>query len=177
MRIIAGHLRRRILKAPKGHLTRPTTERTRESLFNLIASRIDFEDIQVLDLFAGTGALGYESLSRGANLAYFVESNPKVMKVCKENAMLLELDEASVFYQSDVFSFLRSYNGHPYDIIFADPPYKIDGIPKLPDMVFPYLKPDGLFVLEHDQDHSFEEDERLIRTKAYGRTIVSIFQS
>ncbi len=177
MRIIAGNLRRRTLKAPKGHLTRPTTERTRESLFNSISNQIDFHDIQVLDLFAGTGALGYESLSRGANLACFVESNPKVMKVCKENASLLELDEASEFYQSDVFSFLRTYNGHPFDIIFADPPYTLDGIPKLPDMVFPYLKPEGLFVLEHDQNHSFEGDDRLIRTKTYGRTIVSVFQS
>ena len=176
MRIIAGYLRRRTLRAPKGHITRPTTERTRESIFNLIASRLDFEDIQVLDLFAGTGAFGFESLSRGANLAIFVESDPRVMKVCKENAAMLDVDEASVFFQSEVASFLRTYKGAPFDIIFADPPYKHKKIPGLPDVVLPILKPDGLFVLEHDQEHSFDGDERLIRSKAYGRTVVSIFK-
>ena len=176
MRIISGSLRRRTLKAPKGHLTRPTTERTREAIFNLVSSRIDFHDIQVLDLFAGTGALGFESLSRGANLAIFVESDARVMRICKENATLLELDEASVFYQTKVASFVRTYKGPPFDIIFADPPYKLEKIPGLPDAVFPLLKSDGLFVLEHDQVHSFEEDDRLIRTKSYGRTVISIFK-
>ncbi len=175
MRIIAGDLRRRTLKAPKGYLTRPTTDRTRESVFNLIASRIDFKDIQILDLYAGTGSLGYESLSRGANLAIFVESNPRVMKVCKENASLLGLEEACVFYQSTVMDFLRTYSGPAFDIIFADPPYTLEKIPQLPDKVIPLLKEHGLFVLEHDQAHDFTENDRLVRTKAYGRTIVSVF--
>lgn len=177
MRIIAGQLRRRSLKAPKGHLTRPTTDRTRESLFNLISSRLDFEDIQILDLFAGTGSLGFEALSRGANLAMFVEMNPKVMKFCKENATQLGMEEACVFYQTDVVRFLRTYNGPPFDIIFADPPYKLEGIEKLPGLAIPFLKPDGLFVLEHDQAHDFQEDERLLKSKSYGRTIVSIFEN
>ena len=176
MRIIAGSLRRRTLKAPKGHLTRPTTERIRESVFNLISSRIDFQDVQILDLFAGTGSLGYESLSRGANLVYFVESNAQVMKICRENAIVLGVEEACLFYQTDVFDFLRSYTGSPFDVVFADPPYQLNGIPGLLDQVFPFLKEDGLFVLEHDQKLSFEDEDRLIRTKAYGRTIVSIFQ-
>lgn len=176
MRIIAGRLRRRAIKAPKGHLTRPTTDRTRESVFNLIGSRIDFEDIQVLDLFAGTGSLGLEAISRGANLVYFVEENGRVMKVCRENATTLEVDDACVFYQTDTASFLRTYSGPAFDIVFADPPYELPDIPKLPDAVRPHVKPDGFFVLEHDQQHNFEEHEDLIRTKEYGRTIVSIFQ-
>lgn len=177
MRIIAGSLRRRALKTPKGHLTRPSTDRTRESIFNLVSNLISFDDIQVLDLFAGTGSLGLEAISRGANLAYFVELNGKVMKVCKENATALGVDEACVFYQTEVARFLRTAKGLNFDVVFADPPYKLDGIPRLPEQVFPLLKPDGLFILEHDQDHSFEEDSRLIRTKSYGRTVVSIFQN
>ena len=177
MRIIAGHLRRRALKSPPGQLTRPTTDRVRESVFNLLGSRIDFQDIQVLDLYAGTGALGLEAVSRGANLVYFVESNARVMKVCRENAELLEVDEACVYYQTETVSFLRAYKGEPFDVVFADPPYANEEIPNLPDMVLPHLKPHGFFVLEHDKSNNFEEDARLIRTRAYGRTIVSIFQS
>ncbi len=177
MRIIAGHLRRRSLKAPKGLETRPTTDRVRESIFNLISSRLDFEDTQILDLYAGTGALGLEAISRGANLVYFVESNPKVMKLCRENAFSLGADDACVFYQTETTSFLRTYNSSPFDVIFADPPYTLNEISALPDAAMPHLKPGGFFVLEHDATHNFEEDERLVRTKAYGRTIVSIFQA
>lgn len=176
MRIIAGSLRSRTLKAPKGHLTRPTTDRTRESLFNLLTSRMDFEDVQVLDLFAGTGSLGLEAISRGANLVYFVESNGRVMKTCRENAMTLGVDEATVFYQTEVASFLRSYSSEPFDLVFADPPYALEGIPRLPDRVWPLLKPGGIFSLEHDQQHNFEDDDRVVRVKSYGRTTVSIFQ-
>lgn len=176
MRIIAGSLRSRTLKAPKGHLTRPTTDRTRESLFNLLNSRLDFEDIQVLDLFAGTGSLGLEAISRGANLVYFVESNSRVMKICRDNAMTLGVDDATVYYQTEVASFLRSYHGEPFDIVFADPPYALDGIERLPDRVWPLLKPGGIFSLEHDQQHNFEDDDRVVRVKSYGRTTVSLFQ-
>ena len=175
MRIIAGNLRRRALKAPRGHLTRPTTDSTRESIFNLISSRLDFYDAQVLDLYAGTGALGYEALSRGANLALFVESHPRVMKVCKENAALLDVDEACVFYQVEVVSFLRTYKGAPFDLILADPPYDLEEISRLPALASPHVKPGGLFVLEHDKRHSFENHEQLVRTKSYGGTVVSIF--
>ncbi len=176
MRIIAGSLRSRTLKAPKGHLTRPTTDRTRESLFNLLTSRMDFHDIQVLDLFAGTGSLGLEAISRGANLVFFVEANGRVMKVCRENAMALEVDDATVYYQTEVASFLRTYSGAPFDVIFADPPYSLEGIDRLPDKVWPLLKPGGIFSLEHDQQHNFESDDRVVRVKSYGRTTVSIFQ-
>ena len=82
-----------------------------------------------------------------------------------------------MFYQTDVIRFLRTYSGPPFDIIFADPPYAINGIEKLPNQAIPFLKPDGLFVLEHDQRHAFDDDERLMRSKAYGRTTVSIFQN
>ncbi len=86
MRIIAGRLRRRVLRAPRGTLTRPTSDRTRESIFNLLASRLDLDGAVVLDLFAGTGALGLEAVSRGAAAVTFVELNGHVLKYTRQNA-------------------------------------------------------------------------------------------
>ena len=155
MRIISGYLRRRQLKAPKGQITRPTTDRVRESLFNMLASRIDFEEADVLDLFAGTGALGFEAISRGAAAATLIDVNPRVMRVCRENAIQLDVEESCVFFQVDAVSFLKSYSGPSFNVIFADPPYELTALPKLPDAALAHLSSDGAFVLEHDQTHSF----------------------
>lgn len=175
MRIISGTLRRRQLKAPKGQITRPTTDRVKESLFNMLNSRVDFEEADVLDLFAGTGALGFEAISRGATSVTFVELNARVMKCCRENARLLDVEEVGVFLQSDAISFLRSYKGPHFDLVFADPPYELEQLPRLPDMVMPFVAEDGVFVLEHDQMNNYEDHPLLETSRAYGRTIVSIF--
>lgn len=175
MRIIAGSLRRRHLKAPKGQITRPTTDRVKESLFNMLNSRIEFVESDVLDLFAGTGSLGLEAISRGATSVTFVEFNRQVMKCCRENAMQLDVEEACVFFQADAVSFLRSYKGPAFDAIFADPPYELEALAKLPDMALPFVANHGVFVLEHDQTHNFEDHPLLETSRAYGRTIVSIF--
>ena len=175
MRIIAGNLKRRLIKAPKGQITRPTTDRVRESLFNMLNSRIDFVESDVLDLFAGTGALGLESISRGATSVTFVEANPKVIKYCRENATQLQVDEACVFFQADAVSFLRSYKGPAFDLIFADPPYELEALAQLPDLAMPFVAQDGVFALEHDQTHNFDDHPLLETSRAYGRTIVSMF--
>lgn len=175
MRIISGYLRRRQIKAPKGLITRPTTDRVKESMFNMLNSRIDFEEADVLDLFAGTGSLGFEALSRGAAAVTFVDSNSRVMKVCRDNATELDVDEACVCFQSDVMDFLRTYSGPPFDLILADPPYELEALPGLPDAALAFLAPDGAFVLEHDQRHSFDDHPNMETSRAYGRTIVSIF--
>ena len=175
MRIIAGSLRRRTIKAPKGQITRPTTDRVRESIFNLLESRIYMDEVHVLDLFAGTGSLGFEALSRGAGAVTFVESNGKVLKCCRENAELLDVEEACVFYQADVLDYLRSFRGPPFDLILADPPYELEALPRLPELVKPLLDSDGYFVLEHDQRHRFDDNPLLDTSRAYGRTTVSVF--
>ena len=175
MRIIAGTLRRRQLKAPKGQITRPTTDRVKESLFNMLNSRIEFEQSDVLDLFAGTGALGFEAISRGATSVTFVELNARVMKCCRENAEQLDVEDTCAFLQTDAVSFLRSYKGPAFDLVFADPPYELEALPRLPDLVMPFVAPDGVFALEHDQTNNYEDHPLLETSRAYGRTIVSIF--
>ncbi len=176
MRIIGGELGRRSIRTPKGLATRPTTERTREAIFNLIDSRLDIEGAHVLDLFAGTGSLGLEAVSRGAEAVVAVESDPRVLKVARENARLLGVDEAFHFIRGDALRFLRQYKGPPFDIIFADPPYDLPGIPQLPELAVAHLKPGGLFFLEHDVRHRFEGHPLLERSRSYGRTIVSLFR-
>ena len=177
MRIIAGRLRRRSLQAPKGHLTRPTSDRTRESLFNLVESRMDLDGADVLDLFAGTGALGFEALSRGAAAATFVEANPLVLKVARKNAAALDVEIACAFLRADAVAYVQRYSGPPFDLVLADPPYELDDLPRLPDLVLPHLRPGGLFVLEHDKRHRFDAHPHLDTSRPYGRTIVSVFHT
>ncbi len=176
MRIISGRLRRRSLHAPRGHLTRPTTDRTRESLFSLIESRMSLEGADVLDLFAGTGALGFEAVSRGAHAVTFVEKDGRVLKYTRRNAAELGVEEYCVFFRADAVVYLERYHGPPFDLILADPPYDLPALPRLPDLALRSLKPGCLFVLEHDRRHRFEAHASLETTRSYGRTIVSVFR-
>lgn len=176
MRIIAGRLKRQSLKAPKGHLTRPTSDRTRESIFNLLESRLMLEGADVLDLFAGTGALGLEAVSRGAAAVAFVEHNSQVLKIARQNAADLGVADHCWFVRGDAIRYLERYNGPPFDVIFADPPYSLEAMARLPDLALPHVKPHGRFVLEHDKRIFFDEHPRLDTSRPYGRTIVSVFQ-
>lgn len=121
MRIIAGEWRGRRLQAPPGAETRPTADRVRETLFSMLASRLgSFEDLRVADLFAGSGALGLEALSRGASIACFVESDARAAAAIKANAAQLgALDRVQVLGGSA----LALPKAEPFDLVFADPPY------------------------------------------------------
>lgn len=177
MRIIAGRFRRRTLLAPKGHLTRPTTDRTRESLFSLLESRMSLDGADVLDLFAGTGSLGLEALSRGAQDVTFVEANGAVLKYTRRNAAALAVEDACAFLRADVVGYLERYQGPPFDLILADPPYTLPALPRLPGLALPLLKPEGYFALEHDRRHRFDDHPALLLSRPYGRTTVSLFQA
>ena len=119
MRIIAGKWRGRTLEAPPGMATRPTADRVREALFSMLASRLgSFEDLRVADLFAGSGALGFEALSRGAAHATFVESDPKAAAAIRRNA-----DKLGVSVQVLAGSALSLPRAEPFDLVLADPPY------------------------------------------------------
>lgn len=176
MRIIAGRFRGHTLKSPQGHLTRPSTARTRESLFSLIDSRIYLDGAEVLDLFAGTGALGLEAISRGAALVTFVEIKREVLDYARENAEKLGVEDQCFFVQGDAVAYLERYNGPPFDLIMADPPYKLEAMERMPDLALPHLKSDGVFTLEHSSHHWFDEHPQLMTSRAYGRTIVSLFR-
>src|SRR5690349_9440951 len=120
MRIIAGRWRGRSIEAPPGLGTRPTADRVRETLFSMLTSRLgSFENLRVADLFAGSGALGLEALSRGAAHATFVESDAKAAAVIKRNAAKLEAEEIQLLGGSA----LALPKAGPFDLIFADPPY------------------------------------------------------
>lgn len=175
MRIISGKFKGRSLKAPKGEITRPTTDRVRESIFNLVYSRMDLEGTQVLDLFAGTGALGIESLSRGAKQVTFVDVNKSALNITRQNAATYGLERQCWFHLSDAVAFIHRYRGPQFDLIFADPPYDLEALPRLPELLFPLLKSGGFVFLEHDARHSFDEHPALETSRAYGRTIVSVF--
>lgn len=119
MRIIAGKWRGRTIEAPPGQATRPTADRVRETLFSMLASRLgSFEDLRVADLFAGSGALGFEALSRGAATATFVESDAKASATIRGNAAKLGADVQILGSSS-----LALPRSQPFDLIFADPPY------------------------------------------------------
>jgi len=175
MRIIGGRLKRAALKAPKGLSVRPTTDKVREALFNALRARIPIDGTLVLDLFAGTGALGFEALSRGAERAVFVEDDASVLSVTKANASALGLEEACTFVRSDVLKWLRRPVRQRFDLIFADPPYGLEDLQVLPGLAQPHLAEDGLFVLEHDARHAFDGEPSLMMSKSYGRTAISMF--
>lgn len=176
MRIIAGRLGGRQIEAPKGHLTRPTTDRTRESLFNLVRSRLPLAGAEVLDLFAGTGALGLEAISGGAAFVTFVEEKGRVLQFARDNARALGVEEQGLFVKAEAVSFLKNYGGPKVDLIMADPPYTLEAMRELPELALPWLRPGGVFTLEHDTHHFFDEHPALDTSRAYGRTIVSVFR-
>ena len=176
MRIIAGKLARRKLLSPKGHLTRPTMSQTRESLFHLVESRMDLNGADVLDLFAGTGAIGLEAISRGASSATFVENASRVLHYARKNAEELGVEEYCAFIRTDAVMYLDRYSGPPYDLIVADPPYDLKTMLRMPELALPHVKPGGLFVLEHDRSTSFKDHPDLDTSRPYGRTLVSVFR-
>ena len=120
MRIIAGRWRGRALVAPPGSATRPTSDRTREALFSMLASRLgDLEGLAVADLFAGTGALGLEALSRGARSCTFVERDPRALAALRANVAALGAQGADIRATSAL-----GFRGGPFDLVFLDPPYR-----------------------------------------------------
>ncbi len=175
MRIIGGRLQRQSLSSPEGHLTRPTTDRAREAIFNMIFSRLELRDTYVLDLFAGTGALGLEAISRGAAHATFVESEPAVLRFVSKNAERLGVEDQCTVVKSEAAAYLRKYNGPPFSVIFADPPYEYDQMAELPELALPHLQPNGLFILEHDTRIFFDDHPALDTSRKYGRTVVTLF--
>lgn len=176
MRIIAGQFGGHGLKSPPGHETRPSTSRVRESLFSLVQARIYLEGAEVLDLFAGTGALGLEAISRGASLVTFVEQKGDVLDYARENAEKLGVEDKCIFIQGDAVEYLRTYAGPELDLIMADPPYKLEEMQELPDLAIPHLQRDGVFTLEHSSHDWFDDHPHLMTSRPYGRTIVSLFR-
>lgn len=150
---------------------------TRESLYHLVGSRMEIEGADVLDLFAGTGALGLEAISRGARTATFVESDGRVLKYTRRNAEELDVLASCSFLRADAVAYLQRYRGTGFDLILADPPYELEAMDRLPALALPHVRPGGLFVLEHDRRIFFDDHPALDTCRPYGRTFVSVFRS
>ena len=151
MRIISGKFKSRKLAAPKGDTTRPTSDRARESLFNVLQNLVDFEGMSVLDLFAGSGAFAFEALSRGASHATLIEQNRKVIETINENVKVLGVGSQLDIIQKDVYKWIETTSAQ-YDLIFADPPYDDPRtLENLPTSIFSsrLLTPDSLVIVEH----------------------------
>jgi len=150
MRIIAGEFKGHTIKVPKSKLVRPTTDKTRESIFNYLTNKIDFDDIRVLDLYAGSGSLGLESLSRGASEVHFVEKNYPIYKNLIGNIEFLKVtDRIKIFKLSCVkFSSMKKNSG--YDLILADPPFFKDDIYEVVENLKEndFLNENGLLLIE-----------------------------
>jgi len=174
MRIISGKYRGRRLTPPKNITARPTTDFAKESLFNLLNNRMDFEGCDMLDLFAGTGGIGLEFVSRGAREVTAVEAAHTQQNFIIQTSKQLGINNLHVV-RGDVFKFLNS-NRLLYDFIYADPPYQLERLPELPDLILPHLKQDGLFVLEHGKTHSFEQHPCFDETRTYGSVHFSFFR-
>lgn len=128
MRIIAGKYRGRRLKVPSTKFTRPTTDKVREALFNILTNRINFDGIAVLDIYAGSGSLGLEALSRGAASIDFVEKNIQIYKILQQNIISLGTVLNCKIFKMEAISFSRMADHKKYDLIFADPPFFKDDI-------------------------------------------------
>lgn len=176
MRIISGQFKGRRLQVPTNITARPTTDFAKEGLFNLLNNRIDFEDIDVLDLFAGTGSIGIEFISRDAKSVISVEQNERhsafIRKVCSE----LKINNLSLI-KTDVFKFIDTCHSQ-FDMIFADPPYELVQLAQIPDLIFSkkLLKEEGLFVLEHSSKNNFEQHPHFVDHRNYGNVNFSFFQ-
>jgi 16S rRNA (guanine(966)-N(2))-methyltransferase RsmD len=179
MRIISGKLKGRRFEMPsEGWKTRPTTDIAREGLFNILQHSIELENIEVLDLFAGSGSVGYEFISRGAEKVVFVEKFGGCTNFIKKNLQTFDIAEHAELVKSDVFQFLQS-TAVNFDIIFADPPYADHGMMQIPDIVFEknLLKKDGLLIIEHDERHNFEKHSNFAFFRKYGQSQFSFFKT
>jgi 16S rRNA (guanine966-N2)-methyltransferase len=150
MRIIAGIYKGHPVKFPKSGLVRPTTDRIKETIFNYLNNIIDFNGIFALDLYAGSGSLGLEAISRGADLTHFVEKNYKVSSVLRENISRLKAESASRVFQKSCFAFTAVPCNKPYDLILADPPFFKNDIYRVINniRVNEYISKDGLMLIE-----------------------------
>ncbi|MCF0174698.1 MAG: RsmD family RNA methyltransferase, partial [Bacteroidales bacterium] len=135
MRIIAGTLKGKNIPIPENYKARPTTDFAREGLFNILDNEYEFEDLAILDLFAGTGAISYEFISRGAGSSICVEIKPENAAFISRTAAEIGIASRLSVVRHNVFEFLPLCT-KKFDIVFADPPYALEGLDTLPDKVF-----------------------------------------
>lgn len=175
MRIISGKYKGRHIPVRKNFSARPTTDFAKENLFNILNNQFDFEELEVLDLFSGTGSISYEFASRECLKVVSIEKDFRSFDFIRKTIAEMKFDSIKAI-KSDVFKFLQKCNDS-FDIVFADPPYDLGNLDTIPEEVFKakILKPEGWLVLEHGKKHQFNDNQHLIDVRSYGSVQFSIF--
>ncbi len=178
MRIVSGFLKGRRFDMPSAKWkTRPTTDYAKESLFNILFNQIELNEIEVLDLFSGTGNIAFEFASRGAQKVICVEKFGPCINFIQKHIVKFDLEEVLEIRKKDVFKFLDTHQ-QQYDVIFADPPYDSKGYPLIPHFVEKnnLLKPEGLLIIEHDSRQNFENYPNFADLRQYGQSFFSFLE-
>jgi len=176
MRIIRGTHRGRKITPPSNLPVRPTTDLAKESLFNILDNHLYFEDLRVLDLYAGTGSISYEFASRGSQLVIAVDIHPKCISFINDTITRLGFDNMKAVRSSSL-----GFLGHlkdKFDLIFADPPYDLEGVEEVIDLVFKreLLKEGGWLIIEHAQGKDFTAFPGFSQHRNYGKVNFSFFR-
>ena len=176
MRIISGRCGGRMINPPKNLRARPTTDFAKENLFNVLGNMIDFEDIEVLDLFAGTGSISYEFASRGAKAVTSVEINAVHYNFIRQTAQQFGFTNLHPM-KANVFLYLKSCVKQ-FDVIFSDAPYDLEGSEKVIDAVWEndLLREGGVFIFEHSKTMDVSHYPHYKQTRSYGSVQFSIFE-
>lgn len=176
MRVITGIAKGRRLETPDGYDVRPTSDRVKEAIFSSI--QFDIEGRQILDLFAGSGQLGIEALSRGAESAVFVDADKNSLAVTEKNVKLTGFEKQSKLVRSDCFSFLAS-NFNKFDIAFLDPPYKAGILEKVLIKTSENMSDYGIIVCEHPTDVVLPQNVGkfvVVKSTKYGKIMVTVYR-
>jgi len=181
MRVISGTARGTKLKSVEGLSTRPTLDRVKESVFNILNSDIEIRESRVLDLFAGSGALGIEALSRGASRCVFVDKDVASIKIVKENLEKTRLADKVDIYMLEAGAAVSRLRGEKFDIVFLDPPYSKDIVPRIIGEIISsgILSGGAVVVVEHDKDDAILDrygNLAMYKTRQYGGIAVSFFE-
>lgn len=176
MRIITGQYKGRHFDIPRTFKARPTTDFAKENIFNVLNGYIDFDGSAALDLFAGTGSISLEMLSRGCAPVVSVEADRDHAAFIAQCMKKIGTTD-NVLIRGDVFCFLKKCH-EQFDFIFADPPYALENLADIPALVLgnDLLKPDGIFVLEHGKNYDFSQEPRFIEHRNYGSVNFSLFR-
>lgn len=176
MRIIGGTLKGKNILPPANYGARPTTDFAKEGLFNIIINEYDIEDISVLDLFSGTGSISLEFASRGCSDIISVEMNPVHARFIKQVVTAYKVKGMQVV-RHNAFDFINICT-RKFDVIFADPPYSIEGLDTIPSKIFErgLLNEGGYLILEHPGTYNFEEHTHFIKERKYGNVHFSFFR-
>ncbi len=179
MRVVSGKYKGRRFDIPRTFKARPTTDFAKENIFNVLANLIDFEDTDnALDLFAGTGSISIEMLSRGCGHVTSVEKDRDHFAFIKKVSESLKVTNHTAVL-GDVFRFVERYKGRPFGLVFADPPYTLTNIDDIPSLVLGsgILAPDGIFVMEHGKHNDFSTLPDFDQHRSYGSVNFSIFRN